>query len=204
MIKKFDQLIKKYDVATIFVATATVIVAVELSLMRLLVPTVASSSSYESGALMDQVYNSESINETSMKLDSWNSKATLLINRLTAKPETWQKQLSRTTAFGFEQPQQKVSQSEDDVLAQLNAMSDYCANQLNLQSIMTGRSPLANINGKIYGLGDEIQIRGGEWVMVISEIGAKYAVIHLANNPEIQRTIYLSNDMKLVIGDNLQ
>ncbi len=204
MIKKFDQLVKKYDAATIFVATATVVVAIELLLMRLLVPTVVSSSNLESGALMDQVYNSDSVNETSMKLESWNSEATLLIDRLTSKPETWQKQLSRNTVFGFEQTQQKTIQSEDDVLAQLNAMSDYCASQLNLQSIMTGKLPLANINGKIYGLGDEIHIRDGEWVMIIDEIGAHYAVIHLDNNPTLQRTIYLSNDMKLVIGDNLQ
>jgi len=203
MIKAIDQLIQKYDVATTFVILASAVVVVELSLMRILVPSTVSANEFESGVLMEQVYSGENILETSEKLDVWSEESMLCIDRLTSQPKTWQKELQTTVAFGFEREIRGELHAQGDSVKEQNAAANFAAGQLELQSIMTGRKTLANINGKIYTMGDKIQIRGGEIVMIVSALGSDFATLHLDKSPEIERTIYLSRDMRLAIGDRL-
>ena len=203
MIKAINQLIQKYDVATTFVILASAVVVVELSLMRILVPSTVSANEFESGVLMEQVYSGENILETSEKLDVWSEESMLCIDRLTTQPETWQKKLQTTVAFGFEREIRGELHAQGDSIKEQNAAANFAAGHLDLQSIMTGRKTLANINGKIYTMGDKIQIRGGEIVMIVSALGSDFATLHLDKSPEIERTIYLSRDMRLAIGDRL-
>jgi hypothetical protein len=127
----------------------------------------------------------------------------LCIDRLTTQPETWQKELQTTVAFGFEREIRGELHAQGDSIKEKNAAANFAAGQLELQSIMTGRKTLANINGKIYTMGDKIQIRGGEIVMIVSALGSDFATLHLDKSPEIERTIYLSRDMRLAVGDRL-
>ena len=69
--KTFTRLIEKYDTATVFIGVATVVVLVELSLMRLLVPSSASATGHDPGVLMKQVYAEASVEETKNKLAQW-------------------------------------------------------------------------------------------------------------------------------------
>ena len=55
MIRTINQLIQKYDAASVFILAATIVVIVELSLMRILVPSSAAASVNDSGVLMEQV-----------------------------------------------------------------------------------------------------------------------------------------------------
>jgi len=203
MIKAIDQLIQKYDVATTFVILASAVVVVELSLMRILVPSTASANNFESSLLMEQVYSLENVLETSEKLDTWTGESMQSIDRLTAQPEMWQKELQTTIAFGFEREIHQELHAQDDSVQEQNAAANFAVGHLDLQSIMTGRKTLANINGSIYVMGDKIPIRGGEIVMIVFELGSDFATLHLDKCPEIKRTIYLSRDMRLATGDRL-
>ena len=203
MIKAIDKLIQKYDAATTFVVLASAVVVVELSLMRILVPSTASANNLESGLLMEQAYSWENVLETSEKLDAWSGESMQCIDRLTARPETWQKELQTTIAFGFEREIRQELHAQGDSVKEQNAAANFAAGHLDLQSIMTGRKTLANINGSIYIMGDKISIRDGEIVMVVSELGSDFATLHLDKCPDIKRTIYLSRDMRLATGDRL-
>ena len=203
MIKYVDQLVQKYDAATVFVAAATAVVIVELSFMRMLVPASASAGNYDSSMLMEQVYSETSVAETTDKLITWNDTSAMLIDRLTAKPETWQKELQTTHVFCFESKTSPELPNKIDELAMQVAAADYAADQLYLQSIMTGRTPLANINGSIYRVGDDISLRGGEIVLIVSKLASDHAIVRLETHPEIKRTIYLSRDTRLANGEDL-
>ncbi len=203
MIAFVEQLVKKYDAATVFVAVATAVVIVELSLMRLLVPESASGENYESGSLMEQMYSDTSVAEISKKLVVWKEASSSLVDRLSTEPESWQKELQTTLAFGFEPKPSPELIHEIDEMAMHEATADYAANQLYLKSIMTGNTPLANINGNIYRVGDDISLRDGEIVLEISTLGSDYAIVQIQSHPEIKRTIYLSRDTRLVNGEQL-
>lgn len=202
MIKTIDQLLQKYDVATTFVIFASAVLVVELSLMRILVPSTASANNFESSLLMEQVYSLENVLETSDKIDTWTRESLQCIERLTTQPEMWQKELQTTIAFGFEREIHQEHALDESVQEQ-NAAANFAVGHLDLQSIMTGRKTLANINGRIYIIGDKISIRGGEIVMIVSELGSDFATLHLDKCPEIKRTIYLSRDTRLAAGDRL-
>ena len=203
MNKVIDQLIQKYDAATVFVVAATVVVILELSVMRILVPSSATAENIDTGTLMEQVYNDARVAESAEKLEIWSDKSSIFISRLNTQPALWQKELQTTFAFGFEQKQELAMKNTNDDRANQKATADYAASQLYLQSIMTGRIPLANINGKIYRIGGEVPVRDGEIMLIVVEIGSDYAIVQLDEFPDIKRTIYLSKDMQLVNGDRL-
>jgi hypothetical protein len=204
MTKSLNQLVEKYDAATVFVGTAAVIVIFGLLLMRTFVPSPVSSDDYESGLLMEQVYSEESVAESSGKLLVWKESTEVLVDRFTVSPELWQKDLQCTQAFGFEHEPDPELLQEIDELAISKSAADYAVTQLYLQSIMTGNNPLANINGNIYRIGDDISLRGGEINVIVAELGSDFAVVFLAANPEIKRTIYLSDAMRLANGEDVQ
>ena len=81
--------------------------------------------------------------------------------------------------------------------------ADYATEHLYLQSVMTGSRPLANLNGKIYRIGDEVSVRGGEIIMIVSSIKSDYVIVTLDAYPEISRTIYVSRNMQLATGERL-
>lgn len=202
MIQTINQLIHKYDAASVFVIAATVVVIVELSLMRILVPSSAAASKSDAGILMEQVYEATSVATTSSKLLAWDSESSVFITRLQTDPTSWQKELQTAFAFGVEQTQQKTDTSSSNDVKQKSA-ADYAAENLFLQSVMTGRRPLANINGKMYRIGDEVSVRGGEIMMIVFSIQSDYVTVHLEENPEVLRTIYVSRDMQLATGERL-
>ena len=200
MIEKLNRLIQKYDAATIFVSAATVVVIIELSLMRLLVPQASSAQEIDSGLLMDQVFNIENVVQTTEQIESWEDYSLQLVSRLSNASPSWQKELIVMNSFGQNEVDQEVKQEIVDYKQEQMAAADYAANQLYLQSVMTGKTPLANINGKIYRIGDDILIRGGEITMRIVSMGSDFAVMELAENADIQRTIYLARNPKMTSG----
>ena len=204
MIKRINQLIQKYDSATVFVAASTIAVIAELSLMRIFVPTSVTSDNHGSGLLMEQVYSNTSVAESFGKLSEWNSSPLVLAERLTAAPKSWQKDIQCVQAFGFKDKAKSIQIPEVDEKAIQNAAADYAASELYLQSVMIGRTPLANINGSIYRVGDDISLRDGEIVLVVADLGSDFAIIHLDTCPEIKRTIYLTHDMHIANRGDIQ
>ena len=173
MKKIIERFVQKYDSATVFVGAATIVIVIELALMRLLVPQTSSAAgAIESGFLMNQVFDITSVEETTIRLETWEQESSQLVGRLSSQTYQWQKDLVTFNCFGQKQSAQETNQEVDDEKAEQMAVADYAANQLFLQSIMTGRTPLANINGKIYRIGDDIPIRGGEIMMTIVEMGS--------------------------------
>jgi hypothetical protein len=194
MMKLFERLIRKYDAASVFVGIATIAVIIELSLMRVFVPAVASADNYDAGVLMEQVYGKESINQNAIKLTQWTSESELFISQQSEKPDSWQKELQSSFVFDIEKEEVQVL-LKDVTLKNNIAEANYAVTQLHLQSVMLGRNPLANINGSIYRIGDEVLIRGGEIVMIIKELGSDYATVELSCCKDMRRTIYISRDM---------
>ena len=201
MKKILASFVQKYDSATVFVGAATIVIVIELALMRLLVPQTSSETgAIESGFLMNKVFDISNVEETTTRLETWEQESSQLIGRLSSQTYHWQKDLVTIDCFGQKQSAQETNQDVDDELAEQMAVADYAANQLYLQSIMTGRIPLANINGKIYRIGDDIPIRGGEILMTIVELGSDYAVVQLFDAADIERTIYLTRDPRMASG----
>lgn len=198
-----QKLVQKYDAATVFVFAATIVVIVELSLMRILVPSPASGEEMSSQALMEQVCAPENLAKSLSQVEKWTQQTEQLAQRLSSAPELWQKNLDTVHAFGHGEIE-NVEFTPTNSRNQYLAAADYAANNLTLRSVMTGRTTLANINGRIYRSGDTISLRGGEIVLSIIELGSTYAVVQLAEHDvdgDTKRTIYLANNTSLVNGE---
>ena len=198
-----QRLVKKYDAATVFVFAATVVVIIELSLMRILVPASASAEQIEGQFLMEQICTSSSLRASSEEVDGWSQQTQRLSQRLSSSPELWQKELVSFHAFSDTEIETEEVFVASDSRKQYLAAADYAADQLTLTSVMSGRKMLANINGRIYQEGDTISLRGGEIVISIIELSSTSAVIQLAEfdvNGDTNRTIYLANSSRLANG----
>ena len=205
--KSLEQPTQKYDAATVFVSVATVVVMIELSLMWLLVPSPSTATAQELDVLMEQVCSETSISETSDKIECWTFNTTQLSESLSSDATQWQMDLENLFAFGMDESAKVTTHQGPSSNSQFADAADYAAGQLFLQSVMTGRIPLANIDGKIYRGGDMISLRGGEIVMVIVEISSDFVVIEHAYAPEdvnTQRTIYVSRDARFASGNDVQ
>lgn len=197
-----QQLIKKHDPATVFVTAATIVVCVELALMRLLVPTPASTMGEAS--LVEQICTNENIEQSSDDVRAWSVSANNAMGKFLQDPTVWQEDLVSLHAFSNTPIVVEELVAEDEGRKQFIAAADYAAENLSLQSVMSGRIKLANINGNIYREGDTISMRGGEIILDVIELGSTYAVVQLAQNDEngdTLRTIYLAGDMTLAHGD---
>ncbi len=201
------QLIKKYDPATVFVSAATIVVCIELALMRLLVPAPTSASAMSEISLVEQVCTKEGIAKSDAELQEWSLQTERISGRFLQEPQNWQKELVSLHAFGeVAIDMEHAVYDVGNQRSQYIAAADYAAENLYLQSVMSGRTKLANINGNIYREGDTISMRGGEILMEIIELGSTYAIIQLAQNDkdgDTLRTIYLANNTKLANGERV-
>ena len=198
-----QRLVQKYDATTVFVFAATIVVIFELSLMRILVPSTASAEELSGDVLMNQICTSANLHESLMYLEEWNSKTEMLSERLASTPDQWQKELITLHAFSPTENIKIETVSNDNQRTQFIEAANYAAENLSLQSVMSGRTMLANINGSIYRVGDTVSLRGGEIVMRIIEIGSSFAVVQLADNDQdgdTRRTIYIASNIRLVNG----
>ena len=199
-----QRLVQKYDAATVFVFAAAMVVILELSLMRILVPTPASAQELSGDLLMSQVCTSESLQELSLKLEEWNSETERVTKRLSNTPNLWQKKLVSLHAFDMEENNQIEVISQVNQRTQYVEAANYAAENLSLQSVMSGRTMLANINGSIYREGDTISLRDGEIIMSIMELGSTFAVVQLIDHDldgDTRRTIYIADNIRLVHGE---
>ncbi len=199
-----QRLVQKYDAATVFVFAATMVVILELSLMRILVPSPASAQELSGDLFMSQVCTSQSLQESLLELEEWNSETERLAKRLSNTPHLWQKKLITLHAFDMEEINQIEVISQDNQRTQYVEAANYAAENLSLQSVMSGRTMLANINGSIYREGDTISLRDGEIIMSIIELGSTFAVVKLSDNDldgDTNRTIYISDNIRLVHGE---
>jgi len=198
----FHKVMQKYDAPTLFLCVATISVIAELFIMRTFLPNASFEEENETEALMEQVCTGENLAEATEELEVWDQQATNLSKRLSRTPSQWQKPL--VTKFAFGEVAEQETPKHDDPRYQFLAAANYAENNLFLQSIMTGKIMLANINGSIYKVGDDISMRGGEIVMNIVELGSTFAIVQLANHDyegDTQRTIYLPNTPNIASGE---
>ncbi len=197
-------LVQRYDAATLFVVAATAVVALELSVMRILVPAPANGDDVMSGTLMAQICSPANLEKSSESLDVWERDTERYIERFTLNPEKWQKELLSMHAFNVVEIKNEVILSSTDSRKEHLLAADYAAENLELQSVMTGRTTLANINGNIYREGETISMRGGEILMRIVELGSTYAVLEHAEHDvdgDTRRTIHIADNMRLANGN---
>ncbi len=200
--KYLKQLTEKYNSGTVFVFFASIIVVFQLIMMQSLVPTMDTNLHPEEYLLMDKICTKEKLAETETNIEEWGAQTILLTSRLESNAMLWQKQLGSSFAFGKTEEHHEPINKHNQRGKYL-AAANYAAENLFLQSIMTGRTTLANINGNIYREGDTILMRGGEIEVNIVELGTTYAVVQLANNDidgDTKRTIYLTESMGSVRG----
>jgi len=162
MMKLLEQLVQKYDAASVFVVAATLVVVIELMVMRVLVPVASNTENQETDALMAQVYGDTSQAETMKEIEAWQHEALILTQRLPNTSELWQKDLESIHAFGTEQVEMATTPKASNEKGKQSEAMEYAASKLILQSVMSGRTPLANINGKIYRVGDTVVLRDGD------------------------------------------
>lgn len=194
-----QRLVEKYDAATVFVFAATIVVILELSLMRILVPASANANELSGDLLMSQVCSNENLVESMEEIQEWNRTTKILSGRLSSNPAQWQKPLITLHAFKMVEEQEVKVVSYDNSREQFIDAANYAAENLSLQSVMSGRTMLANINGSIYKVGDTVSLRGGEIAMRIIEIGSAHAVVQLEGNDQggdTTRTIYIASNLR--------
>ena len=194
-----QRLVQKYDAATVFVFAATIVVILELSLMRILVPSPANADELSGDLLMSQVCSNENLIDSMEEIQEWNRTTKILSERLLSNPAQWQKQLITFHAFKTVEEQEVNAVSYDNSREKFIDAANYAAENLSLQSVMSGRTMLANINGSIYKVGDTVSLRGGEIVMRIIEIGSAHAVVQLEGNDQggdTTRTIYIASNLR--------
>ena len=134
----------------------------------------------------------------------WKRDTERYIERFTSNPEKWQKELLSMHAFNVVEIKNEVILSSTDSRKEHLLAADYAAENLELQSVMTGRTTLANINGNIYREGETISMRGGEILMRIVELGSTYAVLEHAEHDvdgDTRRTIHIADNMRLANGN---
>jgi hypothetical protein len=198
-----QQLIKKHDPATVFVSVVTVVVCVELAVMRVFVP--ASASAMSEASLVAQICTTENIEQSAQDVQDWSVSANSATEKFLQDPAGWQEELVEMHAFGSAPVVEHELIAQDDSRAQFIAAANYAAVNLSLQSVMTGRIKLANINGNIYREGDTISMRGGEILLDLIELGTTFAVFQLAEgdeNGDTTRTIYLASETTLAHGNH--
>jgi len=202
-----QRLVQKYDAATIFVFATTIVVILELSLMRILVPAPANADELSGNLLMSQVCSNENVVDSMEEIQEWNRITKILSERLSSNPAQWQKQLITLHAFKMAEEQEAKVVSYDNSRDQFIDAANYAAENLSLQSVMSGRTMLANINGSIYKVGDTVTLRGGEIVMRIIEIGSAHAVVQLAGNDQggdTTRTIYIASNLRFANKEQMR
>ena len=151
-----ERLVQQHDAVTIFVVLATVVIIIELLLMRILVPAVPDFESQETNVMMDQVCDVTNMLRVTRNLKNWEQESSSLVKRLSGDATQWQRELVTYHAFSERQVPQEILPGEPDIRVQQVMEADFAVRQLSLQSVMIGRTPLANINGKIYTVGDKI------------------------------------------------
>ena len=187
------QYIHKYNSATLFVAIAAIALFAELMFMRSFVPEVQTSESTELKALMDQICSFDAIDKTATLIESTSRSTENLTTRLSREVQLWQRPLHALHAFGSKPKAKEPTLNAGQVESIPNADAEYAAHQLMVQSVMFGKRSLANINGQIYKIGDEILLRGGSLTVELSEIRSSSVVITIPNKNGVatMRTIYL-------------
>ncbi|MFT4593021.1 MAG: hypothetical protein ACI9JK_000725 [Phycisphaerales bacterium] len=198
-----QQLVQKYDPATVFVSAATVVVCVELAVMRVFLP--ASASAMNEASLVEQICTTENIEQSAQDVQDWSVSANSATEKFLQDPAGWQEELVEMHAFGSAPvivEHESIAQVASR--AQFIAAANYAADNLSLQSVMSGRTMLANINGNIYREGDTIPMRGGEIQLDLIELGTTFAVFQLAEgdeNGDTTRTIFLTSETTLAHGN---
>ncbi len=189
------QYIHKYNSATLFVAIAAIALFAELMFMRSFVPAVQANETKESKALMNQICSVDAIAKTATLIATTKQSTQNMTARLSGDVHSWQRPLQELHAFG-KQPKavaasHHVERSEQ--VADVEIDAEFAANQLMVQSVMRGKRSLANINGQIYRVGDDISLRGGSLIVELTEVNNNSVVISISgNNGEATtRTIYL-------------
>ena len=86
-----QQLIQKYDPATVFVSAATVVVCVELAVMRVFVP--ASASAMSEASLVAQICTTENIEQSAQDVQDWSVSANSATKKFLQDPAGWQEEL---------------------------------------------------------------------------------------------------------------
>ena len=202
-----QRLAQKYDAATVFVFAATIVVILELSLMRVLVPAPANADELSGDILMSQVCSNENLVDSMEEIEEWNSTTRILSERLSSNPIQWQKQLVTLHAFKMVEEKEIEVVSYDNSREQFIDAADYAAENLSLRSVMSGRTMLANINGSIYKVGDTVSLRGGAIVMRVIEIGSAHAIVQLVDNDQggdTNRTIYIASNIRFANKEQMR
>ena len=199
------QYIHKHNAATAFVAIAAIALFAELMFMRSFVPTLPAAESNESKALMDQVCSVDAIAKTANLIASTKTSTSNLSERLSNDVQLWQQSLHSMHAFGMPPADGEATPLFEHAGDSMFADAEFAEGQLSVQSIMKGRKSLANINGKIYKVGDSIDLRGGSLTVLVSEVFADSVVITVAGDDgeSTDRTLYLKRFEQLVSGNNM-
>ena len=187
------QYIHKYNSATLFVAIAAIALFAELMFMRSFVPAVQASESKESKVLMDQICSVDAIAKTASLIETTSRSTDNMTTRLSGDIQLWQRPLHALHAFGSKPIANQPIMNAGNVESDANADAEFAAHQLMVQSVMKGKRSLANINGQIYKIGDEISLRGGSLTVRLTEINVSSVVITIPSNggEATTRTIYL-------------
>lgn len=187
------QYIHKYNSATLFVAIAAIALFAELMFMRSFVPAVQASESVESKALMDQICSVDAIAKTASLIETTSRSTDNMTTRLSGDIHLWQRQLHALHAFGTKPRAVEPTMNAGHVEQNIDADAEFATRQLIVQSVMRGKRSLANINGQIYKIGDEISLRGGSLKVELTEINASSVVIRIPSKggDATTRTIYL-------------
>ena len=192
----------QHNITTVFVAVSSVAMLIMLLCMRSFVPTKTIQESTESKVLLDQACKSDSVQQVGEFLEENKYLMNMLSERFSSNATSWQRPMYTAHAFGLQNETNHEFADQEFQMNDWQEAADYAQDQLYLQSVMKGRTSLANINGSVYKEGETIELRGGALLIELIEVGTSFAVIKPLHSggDEAVRKIYLEGSSRLVSG----
>tara|TARA_X000000368_G_scaffold411640_1_gene396809 strand:- start:589 stop:1212 length:624 start_codon:yes stop_codon:yes gene_type:complete len=191
-----QKLINQYDSVHIFSFATVGFFTVILFFIRTFVPSSINAHYVEDSAAMEKVCQVDRLQNSNVQIQKWLKRTDEIVSRLNCAPVEWQNSIKSLHAFVVDEESDEVIHDGTSLRSSFIDTANYAAELIELRSIMSGSTMLANINGDIYREGEKILIRGGEIVMQILELGPTYATVCLFENDfngDTKRTIYLTS-----------
>ncbi|MBC8203164.1 MAG: hypothetical protein H8E91_04985 [Planctomycetes bacterium] len=194
-----------YGAAPMFVIFSALFAISELTVMWMVVPVEGSVASTQQDMLMDSFLGENGVVKTSSEVVDVILETQTVSGRLDHDPSSWQQPLVNLNPC----QKQTVAHTEVAVVKKpsetwiahqfLVEIADRAMFELELTSIMKGKSSLANINGSIYQQGDTLLLPNANGAFVVVEVRGDSVLLRLviddenilAEFGEIERTLFI-------------
>jgi len=214
------QATEMYGAAPMFVIFTALFAISELTVMWMVVPAAGNVQSTQQDMLMDTFLSEYGIAKASSDVTEIIVETRAISKKLDNDPASWQQVLVVLNPCQKQITEHSkkpiVEKPSDTWIAHqfLLEIADRAILSLELNSVMNGKSSLANINGSIYQKGDTLLLPNANGSFIVAEVHGSSVLLRLSIDDqaildefgEIERTIHIfgSTDNTLVDAGDIR